>query len=297
MFTPEEYALLDYGGGRKLERFGEYVLDRPCLEAESDALSEYALWSKSNAQFVRSAADRGVWSPSHGLPASWNIEHRARWPSDDRAETSLRFELKATDFGHVGLFPEQAANWDWLAARLGTPGGMQPKVLNLFAYTGGSTLAAAAVGAEVVHIDSAQNTVNWARRNAELSGLVDASIRWIVEDCRKFVAREVKRGNRYNGVILDPPSYGHGPKSEVWKLSHHLELLLKDCAKLLRSVERPFILLTCHTERVQLSDLRQHVETAVSHLPPGTIEANPLMLETASGRRLPSGMMVRWYVD
>lgn len=296
MFTPDQYALLDFGGGRKLERFGEIVLDRPCVEAESDALSEYGLWSTSNAQFVRSAADRGVWSPSHAVPGKWIIEYQPAGTSAEHVSSKLQFELKATDFGHVGIFPEQAVNWDWLTTRLAEY-QQPPTVLNLFAYTGGSTLAAAAAGAEVVHVDSAQNTVGWARRNAELSGLTDAPIRWIVEDVQKFVGREVKRGNRYNGIIVDPPSYGHGPKGEVWKLSHHLHLLLRDCASLLRSVEKPFILLTCHTERVELDELRQELETAIGPLPRGELEAQPLMLETASGRRLPSGIMARWSVD
>lgn len=296
MFSPDQYALLDFGGGRKLERFGEFVLDRPCLEAESDTLSDYGLWSTSNVQFVRSAADRGVWSPSHAVPGKWTIEYQPAASSAEGTSANLQFELKATDFGHVGLFPEQAANWDWLTARL-TAYQQPPTVLNLFAYTGGSTLAAAVAGAELVHVDSAQNTVAWARRNAELSGLDDAPIRWIVEDARKFVGREVKRGNRYNGIILDPPSYGHGPKGEIWKLSHHLHVLLRDCASLLRSAEKPFILLTCHTDRVGLDELRQALETAIEPLPRGKVEAQPLVLETASGRRLPSGIMARWSVD
>ncbi len=291
MFTPEEYSLLDFGGGRKLERFGAYILDRPCVEAESDALSEYELWSESNAQFVCSAADRGAWSPSHALPTNWTIEHRTSGMFDSMSETTLRFELKLTNFGHVGIFPEQAANWDWLAARLGNH---RCKVLNLFAYTGGSTLTAAAAGAEVVHVDSAQNTVAWARRNAELSGLSDAPIHWIVEDVRRFVSREEKRGNRYDGIILDPPSFGHGPKREVWKLSEHLDPLLRSCAKLLRGAPRPFVLLTCHTDRVEVGQLRGRLAEAVSKLPRGEMVAEQLTLETNAGRRLPSGIVARW---
>ncbi len=294
---PDEYSLLDFGGGRKLERFGPYILDRPCVEAESDALSQFELWSESNAQFIRSAADRGMWSPSHALPINWTIEHRTLGASGSATESVLRFELKATDFGHVGLFPEQASNWDWLAARFGNCEGTPQKVLNLFAYTGGSTMAAAAAGAEVVHVDGAENTVAWARRNAELSGLTDAPIRWIVEDVRRFVAREEKRGNHYEGIILDPPSYGHGPKREVWKLSDHLDPLLRTCAKLLRGASRPFILLTCHTDRVDVGQLEQHLRAAVSKLPHGEIIAEQLTLETQTGRQLPSGIVARWSVD
>jgi len=294
MFTPEEYSLLDFGGGRKLERFGPYILDRPCVEAESDALSEYELWSESKAQFVRSAADRGAWSPSHALPASWTIAYPAPGAS---SETALRFELKATDFGHVGLFPEQATNWDWLVQRLGTCQSSPRKLLNLFAYTGGSTLVAAAAGAEVVHVDGAENTVAWARRNAELSGLTDAPIRWIVEDVRKFVGREKRRGNRYDGIILDPPSYGHGPKREVWKLSDHLDPLLRSCADLLRGASKPFILLSCHTARLDIGQLRHYLEDSVEQLPYGELVAEQLVLETRSRRRLPSGIVARWSVD
>ena len=219
------------------------------------------LWTQADARFEGRDEQRGQWTDRRELPERWTVAHGP-----------LRFELKRTEFGHLGLFPEQAENWDWIARaavrqrgrlarmlRAGETPALR-EVLNLFAYTGGSTLAAAAAGAEVVHVDAAKNVVAWARRNAELSGLADAPIRWIAEDAMKFVKRELKRGNRYDAVILDPPSYGHGPHGEVWRLSKHLPRLLDLCAEL--TAGRPqFMLLTCHTpgydaERARRNDAR-----------------------------------------
>ena len=185
--------------------------------------------------------------------------------------------MKRTDFGHVGLFAEQAENWDWLRA------GSLPdrlRVLNLFAYTGGSSLAAAAAGAEVTHVDAAQNIVAWARRNAELSGAADAPIRWIAEDAPKFVTRELRRGNRYDAVVLDPPSYGHGTHGEVWRLSKHLPHLLRLCGELTES-PRQFMLLTCHTPGYGPARL---AEMATDALGPGRVTARDMTLRTAAGK-------------
>jgi 23S rRNA (cytosine1962-C5)-methyltransferase len=205
----------------------------------------------------------------------------------------LQFELKRTEFGHVGMFPEQAENWRWIAEEIRNQQGHVPRVLNLFAYTGGSTLAAARAGAEVVHVDAAKNVVGWARRNAELSGLADASIRWIAEDAVKFVERELKRGNRYDAVILDPPSYGHGPRGEVWRVSKDLARLLSLCRELTAGGGR-FVLLTCHTpgyEAKSLHDMMEHVGFSGSA---GEIEAKALSIRACDGRELPSGSVVRW---
>jgi 23S rRNA (cytosine1962-C5)-methyltransferase len=209
----------------------------------------------------------------------------------------LRFELKRTDFGHLGLFPEQAENWDWISRLSASQGADVPsaakhplKILNLFAYTGGSTLAAAAAGAEVTHVDAAKNTVAWARRNAELSGLAAAPIRWIAEDAVKFVKREVKRGNRYDALILDPPSYGHGPRGEVWRLSKHLPRLLDLCAELTAGRPR-FMLLTCHTPGYDAESLEKMMREVVGSKQ--RVVSRPLTIRTADGRRLPSGVVVR----
>lgn len=217
------------------------------------------------------------------MPLSWTIRH---------GRSVL--ELKLTDFGHVGVFPEHAGNWDWIGRQLKAAG--EPlKVLNLFAYTGGATLAAAAAGAEVVHVDSAQNTVLWARRNTESSGLSDASIRWISEDSLKFVAREIKRGNKYHGVILDPPSYGHGPKGEVWKIQDNLPELLELCMELTEQ-DRRFVLLSCHSSGYLPSDLQELLTGVVGDLRGRKVEAGGLAIKSADGRQLPSGIAARWSV-
>jgi 23S rRNA (cytosine1962-C5)-methyltransferase len=285
MFGSDDYQLLDFGSGRRLERFGQVILDRPCPAAEPFEPANTGLWSSADARFDGRDAEAGQWTFRRELPQRWTVAHG-----------SLCFELKRTDFGHLGLFPEQAENWDWIANVLPlshTERGERLKVLNLFAYTGGSTLAAAAAGAEVVHVDAAKNIVAWARRNAELSGLADAQIRWITEDAMKFVKRELKRGARYDAVILDPPSYGHGPRGEVWRLSKHLPRLLSLCRQL-TSERLQFMLLTCHTpgyDPEHLSDIvAEHFFTA----PVGWMKAEPLLIRSADGRELPSGVVVRW---
>ncbi len=218
------------------------------------------------------------------MPERWTVVHGR-----------VTFELKRTEVGHLGLFPEQATCWDWIADQVATSGaGVEPfRVLNLFAYTGGSTLAAAAAGAEVTHVDSARNVVTWARRNAELSGLTDAPIRWIGEDVLKYVRRELKRGRQYEAVVLDPPSYGHGPKGEVWQLEKDLPELLDLCGQL-TAARRRFILLTCHTPEFGPERLASLLDEALDRSQPGIIVAEELALRAATGRVLPSGVSVRW---
>jgi len=217
----DQYELIDFGRGRRLERFGAILLDRPWPAVERHEPNRPEDWERADARFEGPRAGRGRWVARRTLPETWTIEL-----------ASLRFQLKPTPWGQVGVFPEQRANWQWIArqfgaqAHAGVPAGAagpaesEPRrlrLLNLFAYTGGSTLAAAAQGAEVVHVDAAANIVAWARRNAALSALEEHPIRWIVEDAQKFVRRELRRGNQYDGVILDPPSYGHGAHGEVWR--------------------------------------------------------------------------------
>ena len=280
MFAPDQYELIDFGEGRRLERFGDFVFDRPCPVAEHDAVSGTAAWKAADARFERGDKE-GAWSTKRELPDRWNIRH-----------VSAVLELKRTPFGHVGIFAEQAENWDWIAARVAAA-GRPLKVLNLFAYTGGSTLAAAAAGAEVTHVDAAKNIVAWARRNAEHSGLAEAPIRWITDDATKFCKREVRRSAQYDAVILDPPSYGHGARGEVWRLTRHLPRLLKLCAEL-TSESRAFLLLTCHTPDVTAADLEAYLADAVfGHCGAGVV-ARPLRIESAAGRPLPSGLVARW---
>lgn len=281
MFAPADYQLVDFGGGRKLERFGPYLLDRPSPAVELATPADPDEWRRASARFERTSGDRGVWRPSGReappLPKSWTIRH-------ERAV----LELKTTPVGHLGVFPEQAANWDWLVEQIAAA-EERPKVLNLFAYTGASTLAAASAGAEVVHVDAARNTVAWARRNAEISSLTGAPIRWISDDAPTFVRRELKRSNHYDAVILDPPSYGHGAKGKVWKLADDLAALLGDCVRLLNG-DRQFILLTCHTPGFGPNELRELLSHATGI---SDVECGPLLLTTPDGRSLESGAMAR----
>lgn len=284
MFAPEMYQLLDFGDGRRLEHFGPLRLDRPSPSAEGSARARPELWQEADARFERSEGQEGRWIDRHVLPKRWTVRH-------DR----VTFELKRTEVGHLGLFPEQAACWDWIADQVAEsePDAERLRVLNLFAYTGGSTLAAVAAGAEVTHVDSARNVVAWARRNAELSGLAESPIRWIGEDAVKYVRRELKRGRQYDAVILDPPSYGHGPKGEVWRLEKDLPELLKMCGQL-TVARRRFVLLTCHTPEFGPERLAQLLDEAVGHAEPGTISADELTIPAATGHTLPSGVIVRW---
>jgi 23S rRNA (cytosine1962-C5)-methyltransferase len=277
MFTPDQYELLDFGSGRKLERFADVVLDRPAPAAEGARTREPSHWPSAIAKYERTAGDRGVWQRRGNLPEPWTIAHG-----------TTTFVLKPTEFGHLGLFPEHAVHWEWIAEQVRR--APKPfKVLNLFAYTGAATFAAVQVGAEVTHVDSARNTVAWARRNAKLSGLAAAPIRWVVEDAVKFVRRELKRGNQYQAVVLDPPSYGHGPGGEVWKLDEQLSDLLRLCAQL-TAEDRRFMLLSCHTpgfEGRMLGDLLLNVAIK------GEIETVEMALTTKSGRSLPCGCAAR----
>ncbi|UUO07324.1 class I SAM-dependent methyltransferase [Blastopirellula sp. J2-11] len=279
MFTPDQYQLLDFGDGRKLERFGAFLLDRLAPAADATRPNRRDFWRDAACCYERTNGDRGAWRPADALPLNWTITHG-----------DFCFELKPTEFGHLGVFPEQAENWDWLADWVTQR--ESAKVLNLFAYTGGSTLAAAAAGAEVTHVDAAKNVVAWARRNAELSSLADAPIRWIADDARKFVRRERKRGARYNAIVLDPPSYGHGAKGEVWRVEQDLPALLQDLRAI--STDDAAILLTCHSPGLGPVQLREMLELYFFGRKAARLEARPLFITSADGRRLPSGILARW---
>lgn len=313
--STSQYELLDFGGGRRLERFGSLVLDRPCPACENVDRTAPQLWAAADARYEllgdwASGSGvpplgpcggtphlRGVWKVRGDPPSAWTL-----------SRGGLVFELKRTDFGHVGLFPEQAENWDWLGGQVAIASrrlGRPLKLLNLFAYTGGATLCAAAAGAEVVHVDAARNMTAWARRNAALSGLAEAPIRWIAEDAMKFVRREVRRGNRYDAVVLDPPSYGNGPRGERWRLERDLPELLARCADLTAPAPQ-LVLLTCHTPGYGPGRLRELLAAAFSSTnvlvslretsssANVVLDAHDLALRTSSGRVLPCGAAVRW---
>jgi 23S rRNA (cytosine1962-C5)-methyltransferase len=276
-----DYELLDFGEGRKLERFGRWIFDRPSPAANGKRIVSRSAWADAEARYD------GEWTPTRGKVAS-----------GDELSVSLgeargfRLLIEPLPSGQVGVFPEQFPNWQWLAQRAGSS-PTPARVLNLFAYTGGSTLAVAAAGAEVTHVDAAKSAVDRARRNAAASGFADRPIRWIVEDALKFCRREAKRGNRYDAVILDPPTYGHGPKGEEWLIKRDLLPLLSLCGEL--TERRPkFVLLTCHTPEFGPAELSAYLSEGLFGAcgqPPRTGE---LHLKTADGRRLRSGTYARW---
>lgn len=273
-----EYELLDFGNGRKLERFADVVVDRPCPAAAGAKKANPSAW-KNACTFDGDRAADGKW--------------KTKFDEFTLSVGSIRkMQLAPLPSGQIGIFPEQFRNWEWIAEQV----ARQPKpvrVLNLFAYTGGSTLAAAAAGAEVTHVDAAKSMVSRARTNAEVSDLADQPIRWIVEDALKFCRREVKRGNQYDAMILDPPSYGHGPKGESWSIKRDLLPLLELCGELTSS-NRLFVLCTCHTPEIGKAELSAYVsEGLIGHCgqPPRVSE---LTLRSTDGRTLPSGICARW---
>jgi 23S rRNA (cytosine1962-C5)-methyltransferase len=279
----DQYELLDFGAGRKLERFGPWVVDRPSPAARDHAPKRPELWSQAAARYERSEGQRGSWTPAVEIASEWQVSCGP-----------FALELKLTEHGQVGLFPEQANNWIWIAEQVRAVAA-PIKVLNLFAYTGASTLTAAAAGAEVTHVDAAAGVVAWARRNAQLSGLSEAPIRWITEDARKFVRRELKRGNHYDAVILDPPSYGHGPGGEAWKLEEHLVELLTMCEKLTAG-RRQFMLLTCHSGELAFGPaLLKHTIDCLPELREhGRLSGADMRLRSASGDWLHCGAAVNF---
>jgi 23S rRNA (cytosine1962-C5)-methyltransferase len=279
MLDPAQYQLIDFGDGRKLERFGAYVLDRPSPAAEGKRKTVPARWGQMTARFERTDKQSGVWSPPGALPPRWSIQH-AGW----------QLELKATEFGQVGVFAEQAENWDWVARQVGSRDELT--VLNLFAYTGAATLAAAAAGARVTHVDAARNVVHWARRNAQRSGLSAAPIRWICDDAVRFVQRELRRGRQYDAIILDPPTYGHGPQGQAWKLAKHLAALLRDCAELTRR-QPALVLLTCHCPGYGPAELASMLTESFGRSCQQSAQGKRLVLRDLQGRALDSGAMAR----
>lgn len=280
----QDYELLDTSDGERLERWGKYVLVRPDPQIIWKGLKAHKSWSSADAVYSRSSKGGGSWEINR-LPSEWTINYG-----------ELRFIIRPTGFKHTGLFPEQAANWDWFS-RLIREAGREIKVLNLFAYTGGATVAAAKAGASVVHCDAAKGMVEQAKRNAELSGLSDAPIRRIVDDCKKFIEREIRRGNTYDAIIMDPPSYGRGPNGEVWQLEDSIADFIALTVKLLS--DKPlFFLVNSYTTGLSPSVMGYLLNTALVGERGGHVECGELGLPvTQTGLVLPCGASARWEAD
>ncbi len=282
-----DYELLDSGDFEKLERFGEYILARPEPQACWSKSMTSGEWERrAHVRFVREKnshdkdAEKGRWQFLKKMPEQWTILYRYH-------DMDLRFRLGLTAFKHVGVFPEQAENWNYIYDSLHRQRATSSKVLNLFAYTGGASLAARAAGAEVVHVDSVKPVVSWARENMESSGLSD--IRWVVEDAMKFVKREVKRGNHYQGIILDPPAYGRGPDGEKWILEEGINEMMQCCSQLLES-EQSFLLLNLYS--MGFSSLVA-ANLLHSSIPSQSLEYGELYLSDTFGKKLPLGVFCR----
>ncbi len=281
----KDYELLDASNGERLERWGKYILRRPdpqIIWKSADTSRETArLWERADAVYKRSSSGGGGWT-KNTLPTTWNIGYG-----------NLKFVLKPMGFKHTGLFPEQAANWDWFSSLIKNA-GRPIKVLNLFAYTGGATVSALAAGASVVHVDAAKGMVAQAKENVALSGLSDAPVRYIVDDCKKFVEREIRRGNRYDAVIMDPPSYGRGPSGEVWKIEDNIDELVELTSRLL-SDEPLFFLINSYTTGLSPAAM-QYILSLKLERYHGHIEAGELGLTvTRTGLSIPCGSSVRWH--
>ena len=276
----EDYELLDASDGEKLERWGKYILIRPDPQVLWNGAKNSRFWEKSDADYRRSSSGGGSWSENR-LPDSWTVSYR-----------DLTFRIKPMGFKHTGLFPEQAANWDWFSDLI-RGAGRPIRVLNLFAYTGGATVAAAKAGASVVHVDAAKGMVQTAKENAALSGLSDAPIRYIVDDCRKFVEREIRRGNRYDAIIMDPPSYGRGPAGEVWRIEESIDGFVSLVSRVLS--EQPlFFLLNSYTTGLSPSAMKYITDLRVARRFGGRSDAEELGLPvTETGGILPCGGSVR----
>ena len=275
------FEVLDASAGEKLERWGQVTLVRPDPQVIWNTPRDSA-WEKANARYNRSSEGGGSWSVRSLPQSEWEIPYR-----------ELRFRIRPTGFKHTGLFPEQAVNWDLMSGLI-RAAGRQLNILNLFAYTGGATLACAAAGARVCHVDASKGMVQWARENAALSGLSERPVRWIVDDCKKFVEREIRRGVRYDGVVMDPPSYGRGPGGEVWKLEDSVYELVRTCAQVL-SEDARFFLLNSYTTGLSPAVMQYILSVTVGAMHGGTVTADEIGLPVKkSGLVLPCGSTAVW---
>ena len=282
----EQYRLIDSADGEKLEYWGDYLLRRPDPQAVWSLKSDKKLWNKADAWYHRSKSGGGKWEYlNKKLPERWTVNYR-----------NLTFNIKPMGFKHTGLFPEQAANWVWMGDLIRNSGRKDIRVLNLFGYTGGATLACMAAGAHVTHVDAAKGMIQWGKENRELSKLPEERSRWIVEDALRFVQREIRRGNTYDGILMDPPSYGRGPSGEVWKLENELFGLVDTSAKVLS--DKPlFFLINSYTTGFQASVLSNMLMKCVSSRHGGIIDAQELCLPVTTGGVLPCGASGRWSAE
>lgn len=278
----KDYEVIDTSCGEKLERWGRYILLRPDPQVIWKTEKNVPEWNRLNGHYHRSSKGGGEWE-FFKLPEEWTISYR-----------ELNFRLKPFSFKHTGLFPEQAVNWDWCSERI-REAGRPVKVLNLFAYTGGATLAAASAGASVTHVDASKGMVTWAKENAAASHLEDAPVRWLVDDCVKFVEREIRRGNKYDGIIMDPPSYGRGPKGEIWKIEESIYPFVELAAQLL-SDDALFFLINSYTTGLQPAVLSYMLSAVIRKKRGGEVQSSEIGLPVSSnGLVLPCGATGRWF--
>ena len=276
----KDYEVLDTGDGEKLERWRDIVLRRPDPQAIWPKQRE-DLWTRADAHYHRSAKGGGEWEFFRKLPDRWTVSYK-----------NLKFYVRPTGFKHTGLFPEQAVNWDWMAGLI--RGANRPiRVLNLFGYTGGATLACAAAGAHVTHVDAAKGMAQWAGENRALAGIDSTRVRWIIDDALKFVAREARRGSVYQGILMDPPSYGRGPGGEVWKLENELYGLVEACGKVLAE-DALFMLINSYTTGLQPAVLNNMLTMTVARGREGRVTADEIVLPVTAGGVLPCGASGRW---
>ncbi len=284
LLTPKnwtDYELLDSGNGKRLERFGNYILVRPDPQCLWKPLLPVTKWQQADAVFESEGREKGRWIKKNPVPNSWQIAYQ-----------DLKFSVHLSPFKHTGIFPEQAVHWEFIQKVISHQSSVvsKPKVLNLFGYTGIASLAAASAGAEVTHIDASYPTIGWARENQKLSGLENKPIRWILDDCLKFVEREVRRGNKYEGIIMDPPVYGHGPKGEKWDFNVSFPRLLDLCVNLMSS-KKAFLIINAYAVSASSVMMENMIK---DYFKAGTIETGELVLEEKSGRQLSTGIFARW---
>lgn len=275
-----DYECIDTSNGEKLERWGDIILCRPDPQVIWDEKAAPYMWKKANAHYHRSSTGGGQWEYKTTIPEQWTVNYK-----------NLTFNIKPMGFKHTGLFPEQAVNWDYMMDKISERG--EAKVLNLFAYTGGATVACAKAGASVTHVDASKGMVQWAKENAKSSGLENAPIRYLVDDCMKFVEREIRRGNHYDAIIMDPPSYGRGPGGEVWKIEESICHFVRRCALLLS--DKPlFFIINSYTTGLAPTVLSNLMKIC---LPEGKVESSEIGVKiTASSMILPCGATGRWEV-
>lgn len=279
----KDYELIDSGDFLKLERFGEFILIRPEPQALWDKKLNDKEWNRlAHVKFISKSSSSGVWEKLKKMPDQWQIKYNI----NGNPQQQIKFRLGLTAFKHVGVFPEQAVNWDYIFSSLKNMKVQTPRVLNLFAYTGGASLAAKAAGADVTHVDSIKQVVTWSKENMGLSGL--NNIRWVIEDALKFVKREVKRGNKYNGIILDPPAYGHGPSGEKWKLEDNISEMMQHVLQLLD--EEHFLILNAYS----LGFSAMVIENMLKQKAGSSLNVGELFLQGTSGNKLPLGVFGRF---